>query len=213
MIVQLASAFAMAVLLAGCAQGSSPSTRPSVPAETPASAWPSAAPTEFASLDGALILRAYSGPFQDDSQRTMTVLPEVVVFADGRVAADVSPYPDSLRRHYKTIQLSDQELATILNLLDDRDVGNIPLRIAPDFASSDGAVAIIQASTPDKGDIEMAVLGLDTRIQSESASAHYPEIAIRLDGLLSGLWERADAEGMEWVGELPQVRVARQVGG
>ena len=171
---------------------------------------PTAVATDLASLDGVLVLRAYSGPYRDDSQRTMTTLPEVVVFDDGRVAADVSPFPDTVRRNYRSLTLTGDELTMLQELLMDAAVVDSPLTSDPDLASSDAGVTIIQARIP-RGDVEIAVLGLETRL--DHVPDGVPTIAVRLDKHLSSLWERARSEGSPWFGDLPQVRILPHVGG
>ena len=106
--------------------------------------------------------------------------------------------------------LTSNELTMLQELLTDPAVINSPLTIDPDLASSDAGVTIIQARTS-RGDVEIAALGLDTRLDEVPAAV--PPIAVRLDTYLSALWERVRTDGSPWFGELPHVRTAPHIGG
>ena len=107
---------------------------------------------------------------------------------------------------------SPTALAELDRLLREPALVSVSGGIPTDFASSDGGTTIIHASRPDGADIEIALLGLDSRIGG-GGSLEHPQAIIDLDAWLHDLRDQIISEGQDWFGELPSVRVAPQVGG
>jgi hypothetical protein len=76
-----------------------------------------AAPSELVEpLGSILILRAYSGPFLDHADRVESALPDVVIFDDGLVVANLAMVSDP--PNYVAVQLTDAALDDIVEILE-----------------------------------------------------------------------------------------------
>jgi hypothetical protein len=201
--VMCRSAFAtlLALVFAGC---SAPPPDPSVGLSM------AATPTAATSLpDEVLLLRAWSGPWDDPGERVGRVRAVIVLYRDGLIVADVSPVGD--RQDFRATQLGPAELANLRARL--ANVAPIPFERASSRNSgcADCTVQVIQVRDGDRV-TEIAVYGFSTEINVVPEGT--PVSAVKLSELLDELGDIVAAHPpVGFDRPIPVVPAAPQVGG
>lgn len=172
---------------------------------------PEASPGASAERDGGITasdvvaLRTYTGLYQRESQRTLNLPPEVTIFADGTVVADVSPFDPENGSDYRSIALDDDRLSDILHLLADGGCEPIPLpRDSHPFAG--GGAVVFQLRDNGGRWIEIVVSGLAADTPGVDTSV-FDRNLVALDRLMNKLRDEASRDGQPWQGALPLVPV------
>lgn len=156
-----------------------------------------------------VILRAYSGPWENASERTGFASADVVLFRDGLVIADVSPIFDV--QDIRAVQLEAEELAEVLEAI--AEAAPIPTDRASSRNSGcdDAGAQVIRVNLPDGG-VEIAIYCLATDIPVVPTGT--PEFAVVLSRLLDDLEQlAADRPTVSTDRRLPMVPSAPQTGG
>lgn len=194
-----ANVFALA--LAGCVM------TPAPPPEAPTSASPTSFPSNANSQ--ILLLRAWSGPWEDPSERTLGELAQVVLFSDGLVIADVSRVGNA--REWRSTRLSQDELDAVVEAVADAEPRAVQRASGQDSGCADAAVQVIQVAGAD-GVVELAQYCLSTEIGLVPPNT--PESVVVLSRLLDELEEQVEDGPAETTAALvPMVRVAPLSGG
>lgn len=180
---------------------------PAPPPEPPTSASPTSFPLNANSE--ILLLRAWSGPWEDPSERTLGELAQVVLFSDGLVIADVSRVGNA--REWRSTRLSQDELQAVVEAVADAEPAPIQRASWQDAPCADASVQVIQVAGAG-GVIELAQYCLSTEIAFIPPDT--PESVVTLSRLLDQLEERAADGPLETTATLvPMVRVAPLSGG
>lgn len=172
---------------------------------------------DLPSMDGALLVRAYSGLITSDEDRNLLQPAQLVVLETGQVIANVSDVSDAhLELEYRSLQLSPDELSDIVEELAQIMPTNEPLGRGPHVGDLDAGTTILQARRADGVAVELLAPGLATSVMSREAMAEYSPASVRLDQLASSLRNRVRSEGIaarDLATLVPMVRTARSVGG
>lgn len=133
-------------------------------------------PETLPRLNDVLVLLAYSGPWQDQSERNRPATPFLTVFDDGLVVGDVAERPEDVS--LRATRLTDGELADLRRLLDAADLEPFAAPSSIDGpACADCAVTIIQTDI-NGPTVEAAFYGLDTTLPPKYVASlpYAPEI-------------------------------------
>lgn len=172
------------------------------------------APSELIEpLGPILILRAYSGPFTDHAERNRSAAPDIVIFDDGLVVANVALVSEPPK--YMAHQLSDAAMADVSQILQAAELRPIAAGgIAGGTLCADCPTTIIRTDL-DGETIELAASGLLTTVHPRYvARLPYSKGLIDTDRLLNrllGAVRRGPAE--LFVGDLPEIPAAPLVSG
>lgn len=117
---------ALALTLVGCTTSPPPEPSESAdaslvasPSESQAGSPPAEASPAGEMPEDVILLRAFSGPWRDPTERTRQAPAEVAVYRDGTVLANVSPVSDI--RDVRAIQLGPDELAELMSNIADAE--------------------------------------------------------------------------------------------
>jgi hypothetical protein len=159
--------------------------------------------------EDVLLLRAWSGPWEDPDERLGQVRAAVVVYRDGLVVADVSPVAD--RQEFRAAQLDKAELIAL-------EAHLATLHPSPfDHASSrnsgcmDCGVQVIRVRIGDRA-VEMSVYALATEINVVPEGT--PRSVVELSELLDQLGAMVPHRpAVPFARPIPIIPAAPQVGG
>ena len=147
-----------------------------------------------------LVLRAYSGGFESQAERTDQIPAEVVVFDDGVAVADVGISPEV---RYSAIQLTQDEIQALRDVLEQADpIGHfVPYDPAFHVVSE---MTIIQVHNPERV-TEVAIAGLYAALVSPPPD-YAPPWAAALDVKMTELRDLVrERGGMDFVEDIPTV--------
>lgn len=158
--------------------------------------------------DDILVLRAWSGPWEDPRERVGRVRATLVVYRDGLVVADASPVGD--RQEFRAARLDKAELIALHSRL--ALVQPVSFEHASSLNSGcmDCGVQVIRVWNGDRA-IEIAVYGLSTQIDVVPDGT--PPSAVALSELDELEGTMADRPAVAFDRPIPLIPAAPQVGG
>ena len=164
-------------------------------------------PAMLDTLGSIVILRAYSGKFSQHKERTLLAQPQVVVFDDGTVVANVALVSDP--PDYRTISLTEQQMTRVTDSLQVADLKPLAAgRLGGGDLCYDCATTIIRTDIGGPT-IEIAAEGLQTGNENWERGMPYGAGLIATDRLLNELVDLVRAGSSEpYSGALPQIPVA-----
>lgn len=166
------------------------------------------------SLDGALLLRAYSGLIAADADRTEMTAAQLVVLESGLVVANTSEVYG--QPEYRAVQLSVEELEELVAWMEDLSPTDESLTLGPGVGDLDAGTTILQARRADGRTVEILAPALSTAVTSDENLARFSAAAVGLDRLADALLARVVADGLDRDGLahlVPEVRTAKFIGG
>lgn len=173
----------------------------------PSPSTPPSAPARHLELDqDVLITATYSGFYRDNDERTLPMYPHVVVFRDGVVVANTSPFGQDLGQHHEFVRLNQAQLADVREIVEAANIRD-RLPTIEDYPYAGGSIVIFAVPDGSGRAIEMAMRPTYSDVPEVDASGHPPEI-VALDGLLNQLRELVIRDGRRFSGHLPGVPIA-----
>lgn len=163
-------------------------------------------------LGNIFLLRAWSGPFESHEDRTELALPNIVVFDDGRVVADMGTPGNP---NFQLIQLATAESRELRELVASFELMPLAAGDIRDAALCADCPTTIIRTDIEGETIEIAATGLLTDADPRYvAGLPYPRGVIGVDRLLNDLVDRVrnGATG-RFEGDLPEIPIASLVHG
>lgn len=204
----------MAVIVLSLVSGCTMLPMPATPVQTDPPFLPgSPAPSELVEPLGSIILlRAYSGTFARHDQRIEVAFPDVVVFVDGTVVANIALVSDP--PDFRAVRLTAGELEEVTELVAEAELAPLAGAEGPLGCFDCGATII--RTQQDGATIEIAAKGLmTTGMRPEWVEQlPYDPGVIAVDRLLDALVKRVqDGPAEPYSEALPQIPVAPFSGG
>lgn len=164
-------------------------------------------------LGSILVLRAYSGPFREHADRDRLAAPDIVVFDDGRVVANIALVSDEPQ--FMFVTLSEEERKELVETLRAANIQPMAFgALEGGMMCGDCPTTILRTDISGET-VEVAAEGLLTNVSEQYVAAlPYPRGLIAIDRLLNVLLDRVRTWPSEpFVGELPEIPVAPHLAG
>jgi hypothetical protein len=154
-----------------------------------------------------LALRVYSGAFTSDSQRTEQARPDVVLFDDGLVVANVSPYPPHESVDYRSIQLDATQLEQARATIVAAGLSHRPAPAMDDWICYGATILQVFGADGSKVEVVAPCLLWAPGLSSPDPG-RYGAGVVSVNALLTRLHELAARDGSPWAESLPSVPAA-----
>jgi hypothetical protein len=159
-------------------------------------------------------MRTESGPFDAESERTLTGHPNFIAFTDGVIAVLDTRLPVDEPAKYLSLRLDEAEWSELSATIAAADLPSSKIDDKAGSSCFDGTTALYLVRSEAGGLTEVeapCLLTIDDLATPDPAV--YGRGLVALDGLLHRLAGEVLERGVEWRGNVPSVKIAPGIGG